>query len=65
MTRFEKIGCADANPTGQTGFNCDYVLRYSASSANVQQALATVAPAGSVVQSRFVKRGAGWVRLLK
>ena len=65
MTRFEKIGCADAKPTGQTGFNCDYVLRYSASSANVQQALATVAPAGSVVQSRFVKRGAGWVRLLK
>jgi hypothetical protein len=65
MTHFEKIGCADAKPTGQTGFNCDYVLRYSASSANVQQALATVAPAGSLVQSRFVKRGTGWVRLLK
>jgi hypothetical protein len=64
MTYFEKIGCADAKPTGRTGFNCDYVLRYSASSANVQQALATVAPAGSLVKSRFVRRGTGWVRLL-
>jgi hypothetical protein len=65
MTHFDKIACADAKPTGQPGFNCDYVLRYSASSANVQQALATVAPAGSVVQSRFVKRGAVWIRMSK
>jgi hypothetical protein len=65
MTHFDKIACADAKPTGQPGFNCDYVLRYSASSANVQQALATVAPAGSVVQSRFVKRGTVWIRMSK
>jgi hypothetical protein len=65
MTRFEKIGCADAKATGKPGFNCDYVLRYAASSANVQQALSAVAPAGSIVQSRFVKRGDVWIRLLK
>jgi hypothetical protein len=65
LTRFEKIACADAAPTGQPGFNCDYVLRYAASSPNVQQALSSIAPAGSVVQHRFVKRGNTWIRMAK
>lgn len=65
LVRFEKIECADARPTGQPGFNCDYVLRYTASSPNVQQALSTIAPAGSIVQSRFVKQGSAWIRMSK
>jgi hypothetical protein len=65
MTYFEKIACASAEATGQPGFNCDYVLRYSASNPAIQKAMASIAPFGSVIQSRFVQRGDRWMRMTR
>jgi hypothetical protein len=61
LTRFQKIACEKAQ--GKPGFVCDFVVRFSASNAQMQQMLATVGGSGSVTQGRFVKAAGGWIKL--
>ena len=59
MTRFEKLGCANA--TVESGFICDYVLAFQSNSPFMQGEMARMMGAGSNAQGRFVHVSGGWI----
>jgi hypothetical protein len=61
MIHFEKVACA--KPQGLAGFNCDYIMRWTASTASLNSAMGVVFPAGGHTRHRFIQRGDRWIRV--
>ncbi len=59
ITNFHKIACEKAQ--GKAGYLCDYAMGYDTNSPNNVAGPYTRQP--TVMQGRFVKRGARWIRL--
>lgn len=66
ILRFEKLGCADARPSGKPGYYCEF--SYEVSGAYTQwmgPITQSLMRGDSVANARFLRRGGGWTMLYK
>lgn len=61
MTHFENLDCAAAQ--GQSGWICDYYVKFSGSDALMKEVLSTIAPNGGLGQGRFLKVNNQWIHV--
>lgn len=61
MTYFENLDCVSAH--GESGWVCDYFLKFTGNNALIRQALSYLAPNSGAGQGRFVHANGRWIHM--
>lgn len=61
MTHFENLSCAAAH--GQSGWICDYYVKFTGNDALMKEVLAIIAPEGGLGQGRFINAKDHWIHV--